>query len=130
MKAGNTLTQRCFRTQANVVILKLDLSGMADGQKAGLCHFAKAYSALGVAQEGSARALEFRGNEKIVAGPPIKGNDLWMKSTWGLDGNSRYAFSLDGKSYTNFGETYQLSWGNYSGDRIGIYSFNNKAEAG
>ena len=33
MKAGNTLTQRCFRTSSNEVVIKLDLSGMTDGQK-------------------------------------------------------------------------------------------------
>ena len=44
MKAGNTLTQRCFRTSANVVTIRLDLRAMADGQKAGLCHFAGSHS--------------------------------------------------------------------------------------
>jgi len=49
---------------------------------------------------------------------------------WGLDGRSRYAYSTDGKSFTDFGPEYQLNWGNYRGDRIGIYSFNTKQEGG
>ena len=130
MKAGNTLTQRCFRTRDNLVVLKLDLSGLADGQKAGLCHFAKTHSALGVVQENGIRRIEYRENGKLTAGPEIKGNHLWLKSTWDLTGQSRYAYSTDGQTFTDFGPAYPLSWGFYRGDRIGIYSFNNQADAG
>ena len=130
MKAGNTLTQRCFRTTSNEVVIKLDLSGMADGQKCGLCHFAGAHSSLGVSQDGTTRTLAYDNNGKVTAGPEISGDDLWIKSTWGLDGKSQYAYSLDGQAFTDFGDPYQLTWGNYRGDRIGIYSFNNKAEDG
>jgi hypothetical protein len=85
---------------------------------------------LGVSQEGEVRRLEYRVNGKITPGLEIAGNNLWLKSTWGLDGKSQYAYSLDGRSFTDFGEPYQLSWGNYRGDRIGIYSYNNKADSG
>jgi len=130
LKAGNTLTQRCLRTSVNDVIVKLDLSGMADGQKAGLCHYAREYSALGVTQKGTTRRIEYKNNGEKTTGPVLTNNSLWLKSTWGLDGKSQYSYSLDGKSYTNFGGPYQLAWGFYRGDRIGIYSYNNKADKG
>jgi beta-xylosidase len=130
MKAGNTLTQRCFRTRDNQVVLKLDCAGLADGQKSGLCHFARNHAALGVVQDGGIRRLEFRDNGKLTAGPELSGNQLWLRSLWGLDGRSRFAYSTDGSSFTDFGPGYQLSWGHYRGDRIGVYSFNNKQDAG
>ena len=130
MTAGNTLTQRSFRTPENVVIAKFDLSGMADGQKAGLCHFAKNHSALGVVQEGSVRRIEFRENGSLTQGPVTEQNLLWIKSSWGLDGKSQYAYSLDGDKFVPFGNVYQLSWGYYRGDRIGLYCFNIKEDAG
>jgi beta-xylosidase len=130
MQAGNTLTQRAFRTASNRVVLKLELSGLADGQRAGLCHFAKTHSGLGVAQDGGVRHLEYRENGQLTAGPEIKGDQLWLGSTWGLDGRSRYSYSFDGKVFTEFGPVYQLSWGHYRGDRIGIYSFNTLRDAG
>ena len=131
LKAGNTLTQRSLRTSTNEVIIKLDLAGMADGQKAGLCHFSSPhYSTLGVSQTGATRTLEFSTGGKVTAGPMLTGGSLWLKSTWGLDGQSHYAYSLDGKTYTGFGNAYQLQWGSYRGDRIGIYSYNNQADAG
>jgi len=130
LKAGNTLTQRCFRTNSNEVTVKLDLSAMADGHKAGLCHYAKSHSALGVTQHGATRTLEYKLNGKATFGPVLTGNILWIRSTWGLDGQSQYSYSLDGQIYIDFGEPYQLTWGHYRGDRIGLFSYNNKAEAG
>jgi len=131
LKAGNTLTQRSMRTSSNEVVIKLDLSGMADGQKAGLCHFAAPhYSSLGVVKRGSKHFIEFRIEDKIEKGPVIKSNIVWLKSTWGLNGISKYSYSLDGTTYINFGNHYQLEWGSYRGDRIGIYNYNNLTDDG
>ncbi len=130
LKAGNTLTQRCLQTTANEVVVKFDLSGMADGQKAGLCHYARTYSFLGAAQDGATRHIEFNDNGHITRGPEVTGKLLWVKSTWGADGKSQYAYSEDGETFTPCGDNYQLTWGNYRGDRLGIFSFNNKGESG
>jgi beta-xylosidase len=130
LKAGNTLTQRVFETASNEVTIKLDLSGMVDGQKAGLCHFSKNYSYLGVTQDSTTRTLEYNNNGHFTAGPTLMGKTLWLKSTWGADGQSQYSYSEDGKTFTNFGAPYQLAWGNYRGDRIGIFCFNNKTDDG
>jgi hypothetical protein len=53
-----------------------------------------------------------------------------VKISWGLNGRSRYACSTDGSNFMDFGPEYQLSRGNYCGDRIGIYNFNTKHDAG
>ena len=153
MKAGNTLTQRSFRKPFNEVVVKLCVDGMENGQKAGLCHFSSDHSAIGVAMEDDNLHVEFRHNDRIERGPEVprryfertttdsQGNILvkkgfnkpsyiWFRSTWGLDGVSHYSYSLDGVNYTPFGEPYRLQWGNYRGDRIGIYTFNDDADAG
>jgi beta-xylosidase len=131
LKAGNTLTQRSLRTATNEAILKLDVAGMADGQRAGLCHFSPPYySSLGVRQTVAVRTLEFSLRVNINSGPVLIGGSLWLKSTWGLDGRSHFAYSLDRRTYTRFGEACQLRWGSYRGDRIGIYTCNNRADAG
>ena len=130
LKAGNTLTQRVFRTATNEVVVKLDLSGLADGQQAGLCHFSKTWSTLGVKQEGAVRTLINVDRGVTTPGPALTGALLWLRSIWGPDGRSQYSYSLDGRTFTDFGAPYQLGWGNYRGDRIGVYSFNNQGEAG
>jgi beta-xylosidase len=130
LKAGNTLTQRCFRTPRNEAVVKLDVAGMADGQQAGLCHFSRTHAALGVRQDGTTRTLVSVVNGVATAGPVLTGHDLWLRSVWSLDGLSRFSYSLDGESFADFGPPYQLAWGHYRGDRLGLFSFNDKAEAG
>jgi beta-xylosidase len=148
MKAGNTLTQRSFRKPFNEVIVKLCVDGMENGQKAGLCHFSSDHSAIGVAMEDDVLHVEFRRNDRIERGPELARKPahvyaragiakdfatafyIWFRSTWGLDGESHYSYSLDGISYTPIGEPYRLQWGNYRGDRIGIYTFNDDVDEG
>lgn len=131
MKAGNTLTTRTFRAKRNEATVKLDISGMAVGQKCGLCHFSAANSGLGVAKDrtGTTR-IEYRNNADRQLGPEINNDYIWIKSEWGLDGLSQYSYSIDGDTFLPFGEPYQLQWGNYRGDRIGIYNFNNLTHEG
>ncbi|MDQ1090081.1 glycoside hydrolase 43 family protein [Siphonobacter sp. SORGH_AS_1065] len=130
LTAGNTLTQRCFRTRSNEVIVKLDITRMASGQRSGLCHFSQQQAAIGIAQEGSTRWIEYRKNGTVMKGDTLTGYSIWLRSVWGLDGKSTFSYSLDGKKYTSLGEPYTLAWGYYRGDRIGLYSFNNEAEKG
>lgn len=131
LKAGNTITQRVFRTVTNEVVIKMDISGMVDGQKAGLSHFGSPnYSTCGVVCEGTFKTLEFNVKGNVTKGTTLSGNVLWLKSTWGLDGKSQYYYSLDGKTFIAFGNIYQMMWGSYRGDRIAIYCYNNKSDDG
>ena len=98
--------------------------------KDGLCHYSKSYAMVGVRQSGKDRNLEFQTNKEKITGPAIKGNKVWIKSVWGLDGKSQFSYSTDGRKFTPFGEVYQLEWGYYRGSRIGISCFNNMADAG
>lgn len=129
LKVGNTLTQRSFRSESNEVTMKLDIRHLADGQHAGLCHMAEHNGALGVVRENGKTYLEYRLNDRLQKGAQVQEGELWLRSTWGLDGQSTFAYSTDGLQFTPLGQ-YRLSWGFYRGDRIGIYCYNNQAEAG
>ena len=129
LKAGNTLTQRSFRSQYNEVTVKLDLSHLSEGQHAGLCHFAEHSGCLGIVKENGQVRLELRHDDQCEDGPHISGTSLWLRSEWGLDGLSRFSYSIDGDRFTPFGD-YRLSWGFYRGDRIGIYCFNDLEDSG
>lgn len=131
LKAGNTLTQRSMRTSSNMATVKIDISHMADGQFAGLTHFSTtSYSLLGIKQENGIRHLVYHCNGKDSAGIKIVGGSIWLRSTWNINGVSCYAFSTDGQSYQSINDTYQLTWGSYRGDRIGIFNFNSKEDKG
>ncbi len=128
--AGNVLTQRAMRTSSNEVTVKLDLTGLANGQQAGLAHFAKTFCSLSVQRSNSKFRVVYDNEGNQVSGPIISQTKLWLRSNWGFDGRSRFAFSLDGTIFKPFGEPYQLTWGDYRGDRIGIYTLATMEENG
>lgn len=130
LKAGNTLTQRTFRTTDNCVTIKIDISNMADGQRAGLCHFSTESSGIGITQEKGRRYIEYHIGKESMRGQPLNQQYIWLQSRWGIDGISTYSYSLDGDHFMPFGQSYQMRWGHYRGDRIGIYSFNNLSDSG
>ena len=43
---------------------------------------------------------------------------------------ARFSRSLDGQTFEPVGELYQMKWASYRGDRIGLFNYNNAAEAG
>ena len=129
LKAGNTLTQRSFRSPNNEVTIKLDISHTTDGLHAGLVHFASQSASLGIVNRQGQNYIEFTKNNKHQQGIAIPSSTLWLKSVWGLDGKSTFYYSFDGEDFIEFGQ-YQLSWGFYRGDRIGIYCYNDVSESG
>lgn len=129
-KAGNTLTQCSMNAQHCLVTMKMDISGMANGQQAGLCHFGHTYSTLGLHKSRGRTRLIFNNNGKITPGPLVHSAIIYLRSAWGQHAHSRYFYSLNGKHFKRFGGMYKLTWGNYRGDRIGIFCYNNRGPAG
>jgi hypothetical protein len=126
----NVLTQRSFRTSHNEVTVKLDLSGMVDGQQAGLAHFAKGWCSVSVLQRGNLRALQYDEDGSSAAGTAVTQNIMYLRSDWDFEGRNRFYYSLDSRSYEAIGGLSQLTWGFYRGDRIGLYTSNSSAASG
>ncbi|WP_406154635.1 family 43 glycosylhydrolase [Streptomyces sp. NBC_00882] len=124
-KVGNTLTQRVLRTAGSATVtVRLELAGLADGQHAGLCHYAASYAGLGVRRSGTTTTIAHNAGGTLTNGPVITQNAVWLRTSWDVNGVSRFSYSLDGNAFTTFGGTYQLTWGGYRGDRVGIYTYN------
>lgn len=123
---GNVLTQRAFRSKRNEVTVKLDVSGMVDGEEAGLSHFARTFASIGLLQRGEVRTISVNENGARGAGPTVTQGAIWLRSTWGFDGVSQFAYSLDGTQFVPIGDPYQLTWGSYRGDRVGLFTVNGK----
>ncbi|MCC8089572.1 MAG: glycoside hydrolase 43 family protein [Rikenellaceae bacterium] len=129
-KVPNIITQRVYRTKINEVTVKIDLSGMADGQTAGLCHYAATYAYIGVCNTDNGISVIYNENEEVISKNIGRPKTLWLQSAWGLDGLCRFSYSTDGKNYSEFGKPYQFSWGNYRGTRIGLFTFNENQQDG
>ncbi|MBD1393401.1 glycoside hydrolase family 43 protein [Mucilaginibacter glaciei] len=129
--AGNTLTQRVFRTKNNNVIIKLDISALVVGQHVGLSHFGKpSYAAIDISCNGAVKSINVNVSGMRTASSILTGKYVWLRSVWGLDGKSRFSYSENGKSFKHLGEAYQLAWGAYRGDRIAMYCYNNLEDIG
>jgi beta-xylosidase len=133
-KTGNILDQRYLRSTLSVVTIKVDLSGMVDGQEAGLANFngGRNYSNLAVVQKDSTKTLKYEEDGKATMGDALPNGttNIWLRSSAGFDDSCAYSYSTDGQTFTSFGGTYKLKSGNYRGDMIGIYTFNNDKEDG
>jgi hypothetical protein len=131
-KAGNTLTQRVMGYSGGTVVAKFDVSNMADGQCGGLALFHGKCARLGAVQSDGVRSIEFNVDGQITAGPQLKQADLWVRAV--IDDQPKpmvkFAYSLDGKQFTDIGSQFQLEWANYRGSRIARYSYNTAADAG
>ena len=131
LKVGNVLTQRPLRTTTNVVTVKMEVDGMADGQCAGLFHYTTAgYAGVGVRQTNGVRHLIYRSGLNMDQGAEAKGTSVWLRSSWGLDGVCRFSCSLDGELFEQLGGPYQMKWASYRGDRIGLFTYNKDSDAG
>jgi beta-xylosidase len=135
----NILSQRYIRWGRGEAATRIDLSGMADGQRAGMAHFngGKDYACIEVRRDSGKLSLWFirryRGEdlyEKYLGDLPGRTRRLVLRTTMDFDGTAGFAWSLDGRHFRTCDETYRLTWGNYRGDRIGLYTFNNVQEAG
>ena len=133
-KVSDVLAQRYMRSDLVVNTVKLDLSGMVNGQEAGLAHFngGSNYATLGVVQADGVKTIRYTEDAKAIKGNalPFVASTIWLRSTVGLDELARFEYSTDGKTFTPFGGRYKLKPGNYRGDMIGIYTFNDQSNSG
>jgi beta-xylosidase len=131
-KAGNTICQRYVKSDVVQVDVKMDISGMAVGQEAGLSNFngGKDYCTFGVKMTESGKVIKYNDNGNIEEGEAITLTSIWIRSVIDKDCVNTYFFSTDGISFRPFGGKYTLKWAGFRGDHIGIYNYNNLSESG
>ena len=135
----NVLSQRYIRWSRGEAAARIDLAGLADGQRTGLAHFngGKDYACLEIrCDSGELRLFAVRCYrdeprcEQALGRLPRGCRHVHLRTTIGFDGTASFSWSTDGRRFTDCPMTYRLAWGNYRGDRIGLYTFNNRREAG
>ena len=126
----DVVTQRAARSSKAEVTVKVSLSGLADGQEAGLAHFAKTSCRLAIVQNEGVRTLKRIDQPGSIVVPVLTAKSLWLRSAWGVEGVARFSYSFDGLVFTEIGDSCQLTWGSYRGDRIGLYTLNSNSERG
>jgi len=139
LKVGNVLTQRVVRTSGQSFVARLELTGMADGQHAGLAHFtaqpragnpAESTASAGIVMADGKRYVEISRDGSYTRLQPWAHDVVWLRSSWGMDGKSTFAISADGKQFQPVLADFPLTWGAYRGSRVGLFTFNPTGEHG
>ena len=129
--ACNTLSQRVMGTGQGTATLKMDTSGMAPGQKAGFVRFGIVYNMLGVLvdTDGIKRIYYQNDSGRFDLGPVVEQSVIYIRST--NDGNqAKFFYSYDDQTFIPFGPLFTLKYGQWTGDRLGLFSYNDITEKG
>jgi beta-xylosidase len=123
VSAHNTLTQ-VQQGRSSQVTSKLMLTGMADGQRAGLAMFGKQPSWIGVIQGAGQRVVTFASAGVETAGVAVSGESIQLRMDV-ADEAVAYSFSLDdGRTFQSFGPKARLQFSWWKGARPALFTFN------
>jgi len=131
VKAHNTLTQKVMGT-TGAAVAELDLSGFADGQKAGLSSMGgRVVNLVGVMQKDGELFVFTESNGTLANQMKIKAKKIWLKVSLDIKGGkNQFAYSTDNKSFRNLGDIFPTAAGYWKGTRLALFSFNEKEDAG
>jgi hypothetical protein len=110
---------------------QFDISNMVAGQKAGFVRYGGVYHLLGVkVDDFGKRNLFFM--DKIgeeMQGPEMSVDHLFVRTTNKYN-QAIYEYSTDGIIFKSFGPEFTIAFGNWTGDRLGFFCWNEKEEDG
>ena len=130
-RAPNTISQRIMGNTTGTATAKVDLSGMAVGQCAGMVRVGGLFHLVGVKMnENGSKQLFFMDKEgKETEGEIIETDKLYLRTQNNGD-QAFFEYSTNGKDFLKIAHDFTLEFGKWSGDRIGFFCWNNKKEEG
>jgi beta-xylosidase len=138
LEARNTLTQRTFGPRSSATT-SIDVSGMKDGDWAGLAAFQRQYGFVGVKMSDGARSLVMVSAEtdkpEEVASVPLTGKTVHLRVDCEFEPApelARFSYSLDGKTWTPIGRPSRLAYTfpHFMGYRYGLFYFSTQTAGG
>ena len=128
--AHNTLTQKLMGYVGSATV-KLDLSGLADGQRCGLAVMGGEDFLIGVRRDGGATELYRDNGADTVDAVPFSGGSVWLRFSFDEPGG-KYAlsWSADGVEYTESGGAIEPEIGFWKGVRPALFSYNVLGDGG
>ena len=131
--ARNTLTQRAIGPDSRPTVA-LDVSGLKDGDVAGLALLNKPYAWIGVERHGDALSLtRFDENTGQAVRVPFKGRRIWLRADCDfMKETARFSYSTDGKTFKSLGGDWTMVFQlmTFQGVRYGLFNYNTLDAAG
>ena len=134
----NVLTQRTFGPQCSGVTA-IDVSGMKDGDCAGLLLLQKKYGWIGVKAEAGGKSIVMinadSGTAIEEARIPLTQQIVYLKTDCDFTNRidqARFYYSLDGKSWTPAGTVLHMAYTmpHFMGYRFGLFNYATKTAGG
>ena len=128
LAARNTLTQ-VHHGSASRTTARLDVSGLRDGERAGLAMLQVQPTWIGVAQDRGERHLVFSAAGTETRGPRVTGGSVQLRQHV-ADQSVRYEYSLDeGRSFHPLGEPGPMRFSWWKGARSALFDWSTVADA-
>jgi beta-xylosidase len=138
LSARNTLTQRTFGPACSGTVA-LDVSGMKEGDCAGLGLLQRKYGFVGVRVEGGARSIVMMsaetGTPEVAQTVPLAQKVVYLRADCDFENrNDRggFDYSLDGKTWVSIGKPLQMAYTlpHFMGYRFALFHYATKLAGG
>lgn len=126
--ARNTLTQ-VLHGPATRITTRMDISGMRDGQRAGLAVLQVQPHWIGVVQTAGVRRITWSSAGALFAGPVVEGKFVELRLDIANEA-ARHEYSVDGRNFRPLGNPAKLRFSWWKGARPALFSFNTGDGAG
>ena len=129
-QSRNTLTQKTvgFESEATT---RLDVSGLKDGDHAGLLCMGKRFMGVGVCREQGRNTFYLEDDGQRTTLATCRQRVVFLRVAVDSYRNvHQLYYSTDGKTFQPAGEPFSLRMGNWKGSRVGLYSYNTGASQG
>ncbi len=137
-EAPNTLTQRTFGPRSSATT-SIDVSGMKDGDYAGIAAFQRRYGFVGVKMSDGAKSLVMVSADsdqpEEITSVPLTGKTVHLKVECEFEPSpefARFSYSLDGKSWSPIGRPSGLTYSfpHFMGYRFALFYYSTKTSGG
>jgi len=146
--ARNTLTRR-IQGPSSTATVRLDYSGMSNGDRAGLAMLRDSSAWIGVRKDNGATRVSMTngltmstsgwtttGTGSEQAGATVGGGQIWLRITADIrPGSGRtatFSYSTNGSTFTSLGPAFTLNndWQFFMGYRFGVFNYATQALGG
>ncbi|MCF0197694.1 MAG: glycosyl hydrolase 43 family protein, partial [Bacteroidaceae bacterium] len=141
-QARNSLTQRILgyakegatKTPDSYGTIRMDVSGMADGDRAGLSVFQKEWASIGVEQTDGKRYFVYRNSDGTeTKGDLVNADVIYLRAIANYSTNkAKMYFSTDNTTFTQLGGELDMTFSLevFMGNRFYIYNYATEALGG
>lgn len=123
----NKLVQRKMGRGADTVTTKMNISGMAGGQGAGLVFMGHNYAAAGVIRENDTYRIYTEHRDSTAAEVRVTGPWIWLRGCM-TQRTGHFEYSTDGQIFHPAGKPFVMETRGFNGIFIGLFSMNPSGE--